>query len=96
MHLKSDRSAWRPIVHVEDINRAFLSVLEAPRRLVHNEAFNVCRIGENYRIHDLAEIVTETVLNGRITFAETAGADKRHYGMDSKKIIRTVKRFRPE
>ena len=28
--LKSDGKAWRPVVHVEDICRAFLAALEAP------------------------------------------------------------------
>ena len=39
--MQSDGSPWRPLVHVEDISRAFLSVLEAPRAAIHNEAFNV-------------------------------------------------------
>ena len=44
-------------IHVEDICRAFLAVLEAPREAVHNEAFNVGSTAENYRIRDVAEIV---------------------------------------
>ncbi len=32
VHIKSDGSPWRPIVHVEDISRAFLSVLNAASR----------------------------------------------------------------
>ena len=39
--IQSDGSPWRPLVHVEDICRAFLAVLHAPRQTVHNEAFNV-------------------------------------------------------
>ena len=61
VRLKSDGSAWRPLVHVEDICRAFLAALEAPRELVHNEAFNVGRSEENYQIRDVAQIVQETV-----------------------------------
>jgi len=38
VHLKSDGRAWRPIVHVDDISRAFLILLEAPRELVHNRS----------------------------------------------------------
>ena len=41
--LESDGSPWRPLVHVEDISRSFLAMLEAPREVVHNEAFNVGR-----------------------------------------------------
>jgi len=94
--LKSDGSPWRPIVHVEDISRAFLTALEAPKDVVHNQAFNVCRIGENYRIRELAKIVEETVPGARVTFAEGAGPDARCYRVDSRKIIRTLKDFRPQ
>ncbi|MHC4983010.1 MAG: NAD-dependent epimerase/dehydratase family protein [Planctomycetota bacterium] len=93
--LKSDGSPWRPIVHIEDISRAFLAALEAPRQLVHNQAFNVCRIGENYRIRELAQIVAETVPGARVTFAEGASPDKRCYQVDCRKIIRVVRTFRP-
>src|SRR5256885_15703001 len=55
--IQSDGTPWRPLVHVEDICRAFLAVLRAPRELVHNEAFNVGRTEENYQIRELAEMV---------------------------------------
>src|SRR5665213_2558741 len=61
--LKSDGTPWRPLVHIEDIARAFLAVVEAPRELVHNEAFNVGRTEENYRIRDVAGIVESIVPN---------------------------------
>jgi nucleoside-diphosphate-sugar epimerase len=94
--LKSDGSPWRPIVHVEDIARAFLCVLEAPRELVHNQMFNVARIGENYRIRELAQIVAETIPDARITFAEGASPDKRCYRVDSRKLIRNLKTFQAQ
>src|SRR4029453_17818335 len=50
--LQTDGSHWRPLIHVEDICRAFLAVLEAPRQAVHNEAFNIGSTAENYRIRD--------------------------------------------
>ncbi|MRR36346.1 SDR family oxidoreductase, partial [bacterium] len=34
--IKSDGTPWRPIVHIADIARAFIAVLEAPREAVHN------------------------------------------------------------
>src|SRR5437867_2174650 len=54
--LKSDGTPWRPIVHIEDISRAFLAVLSAPAAVVGAQAFNVGRDDQNYRIRDLAEI----------------------------------------
>ena len=57
VHIKSDGTPWRPIVHIEDISRAFITVLQAPREIIHNQAFNVGRTEENYRVREkLAQI----------------------------------------
>lgn len=95
MYLKSDGTPWRPIVHIADIARAFIAVLEAPRELIHNEAFNVGRNEDNYRIRDLAQIVYETVPGCRIQFAEGAQPDKRNYRVDCSKIRRVLPDFQP-
>lgn len=95
VYIKSDGTPWRPIVHIEDISRAFVAVLEAPVDLVHNQAFNVGRNEDNYRIRDIAEIVKETVPGTEVTFAPDAAPDKRNYRVDAGKIHRTLPEFRP-
>lgn len=94
--IKSDGTPWRPIVHIEDISRAFLAVLEAPRELIYNEAFNVGSTDENYQIRDIAQIVRETVPGCSIEYAEGAGPDKRCYRVDCNKIARTLPTFDPQ
>jgi nucleoside-diphosphate-sugar epimerase len=94
--IKSDGTPWRPIVHIEDISRAFLAALEAPRELIHNQAFNVGRSEENYQIRDLAEIVKETVPGCTIEFAADAGPDKRCYRADFSRITRVLPAFQPK
>jgi len=96
VYIKSDGTPWRPIVHVTDISRAFIAVLRAPRDLVHNQAFNVGRNGDNYRIRDLADIVKETVPGCRIEYAKDAGPDKRCYRVNSSKIVRVLQEFKPQ
>jgi nucleoside-diphosphate-sugar epimerase len=96
VYLKSDGTPWRPIVHIEDISRAFIAALHASRELVHNQAFNVVPLGENYRIRELAEIVAETVPGCRIEYAPDAGPDKRCYRVDSSKIMKTLPDFKPQ
>jgi nucleoside-diphosphate-sugar epimerase len=93
--IKSDGSPWRPIVHVEDICRAFLAALEAPRDVVHAQAFNVARPNENYRIKELAEIVEETVPGCAIEFAGGASPDTRNYRVDASKIAAALPNFQP-
>lgn len=96
VYLKSDGMAWRPIVHVEDMSRAFVAVLQAPREAVHNQAFNVGRTAENYRIRDLAEIVAQTVPGSRVEYAPGAEPDKRCYRVQSDKLPRLVPAFTPQ
>lgn len=95
VYLKSDGMAWRPIVHIEDMSRAFLASLEAPREKVHNQAFNVGRTQENYRIRELAEIVNQTVPESRVEYAEGASPDKRNYRVNCEKIAQILPAFQP-
>lgn len=95
IHLKSDGTPWRPIVHIEDISRAFIAALEAPADQVFNEAFNVGQTAHNYRIRDLAEIVAGVVPNCSVGFADDAGPDKRSYRVSFEKIRRKLPAFKP-
>lgn len=95
IHLKSDGTPWRPIVHIEDISRAFMAALEAPAESVFNEAFNVGQTAHNYRIRDLAEIVASVVPNSRVEFADDAGPDARSYRVSFEKIRRKLPGFQP-
>jgi nucleoside-diphosphate-sugar epimerase len=95
VHIKSDGTPWRPIVHIEDISRAFLAVLDASRDVVHNQAFNVGQTEENYRIRELAEIVQEVVPDSRIEYAKDGGPDPRCYRVDFGKIHRMLPEFKP-
>jgi nucleoside-diphosphate-sugar epimerase len=94
--LKSDGMSWRPIVHIEDIARAFVAALEAPIEIVHNQVFNVGITTENYRVREIAEIVEETVPGSRIEYAAGAGPDRRTYRVDCSKISRLLPNFKPQ
>jgi len=94
--IKSDGTPWRPIVHVEDISRAFIAALEAPREAIHAQAFNVGRPEENYRVRELAEIVRDTVPGCELEFAGDASPDTRNYRVDCSKIARALPNFAPQ
>lgn len=96
VYIKSDGTPWRPLVHVEDIARAFLSVLKAPRDLVHNQIFNVGRTEENYRIRDVANIVQEIVPNCQISYAADGGPDMRCYRVNFDRIAAALPDFQPQ
>ncbi len=96
VYMLSDGTPWRPIVHIEDISRAFVAALEAPQEAVHNQAFNVGINEENYQVRELAEIVAEVVPSCRIEYAPGASPDKRSYRVNFNKIKTSLPAFKPQ
>lgn len=95
VRLLSDGSAWRPLVHVEDIAAAFVALLEAPREVVHGRAYNIGSTSENYLIRDVAELVAEVVPGSVVTVAGGASADLRNYRVNCDRVAAEVPGFRP-
>lgn len=89
VRLESDGTPWRPLVHIEDISRAFLVMMEAPRELVHNEAFNVGRPEDNVQVRAIAEMVRDAVPGSEVSLADGAGPDLRNYRVDFSKLAET-------
>ena len=89
VRLESDGTPWRPLVHIEDISKAFLAMLEAPRELVHDEAFNVGRREDNVQVRDVAEMVRDAVPGSAVSLADSAGPDLRNYRVDFSKLTGT-------
>lgn len=93
VEVHSDGQPWRPVVHVEDVSRAFMTILEAPVETVHNQAFNIGANQLNHQIRELAEIVARSVPDCRLEMRPQAGADQRTYKADFKKFARTFPQF---
>ncbi|HUN50165.1 MAG TPA: SDR family oxidoreductase, partial [Candidatus Sulfotelmatobacter sp.] len=87
VNILSDGTAWRPIVNIVDISRAVAAVLAAPARAVHDQAFNVGRDAENYRVRDIAEIVARAVPGSQIAFGGEKTADARSYRVSFAKYV---------
>jgi len=94
--MQSDGSPWRPLVHILDIAQAFAQALVAPRDVIHNQAFNVGRIGENYRVRDVANLVAAAVPGVSVSCAPGATPDIRDYRVDFAKIHRAMPAYRPQ
>ena len=88
--LKSDGTSWRPLVHIRDISRACLALLDAPRELVHNEPFNIGSTAENYRIREVASIVDGIIADSVVTFSDGAFNDIRNYRVNCDKLATTI------
>jgi nucleoside-diphosphate-sugar epimerase len=93
--MTSDGTPWRPLVHVLDICKAIVCVLEAPRETIHNQTFNVGHNAANYRVRDIAEIVSE-IFPACETTMGTSGGDNRSYRVAFDKIYQTFPGFQCE
>lgn len=82
----SDGSPWRPLVHIEDVADAFCFLLEAPRNLIHNQAFNVGHKDNNVQIKTIAEVVQSVMPGTRIEIKSESSSDSRSYKVDFSKL----------
>jgi nucleoside-diphosphate-sugar epimerase len=93
IRIMSDGSPWRPIVHIEDISRAFLIVLTAQRELIHNQAINIGGNSENYQVRDLANIVKSIIPNADVEYAGDGAVDLRNYRVNFGKLSKLLPDF---
>src|SRR6185437_1883708 len=72
-----NREQWRPFIHVNDVARAFLAILEAPTPVISGEIFNVGDSDLNHTLGDIAERVRHVFPEARIVYEENT--DRRNY-----------------
>jgi len=89
----SDGSPWRPLVHVLDICDAVACTLDAPRTVVHNEVINVGDSGQNYRVREIAQIVSDAFPGCGLTMGSSNG-DNRSYRVSFDKIKTLFPKFK--
>lgn len=93
--LKSDGSSWRPLVHIEDVCKAYIEIMEAPLELVHNQAFNIGSTKENYRVRELATLVSAAITGSTIEFQNKNNVDIRNYRVNCDKLARLIPAAQP-
>ena len=91
--IMSDGTPWRPIVHIRDISRATIALLEAPRDTVHDESFNIGHDADTYQVRELAEIVREASDGCEVEIAGAGDPDPRSYKVDFGKFARAFPGF---
>ena len=83
--MQTEGRAWRPLIHVEDVARAYAAVLAAPDKRVAGHTFNVVASKENFRVIDVADMVTELIPH-TTRFVPTGAFDRRSYRVDGTKL----------
>jgi nucleoside-diphosphate-sugar epimerase len=84
---------WRPIVHVQDVGRAYIMALEANKNLVSGQIFNVGSNELNVTKGEVGEKIKMFVPDTQVTYDPSD--DMRDYKAEFSKI-RTTLGFKPE
>ena len=96
IEILSDGSPWRPVIHIKDLCKAFISGIEAPINLVSGQSFNVGIKDGNYTVKELAEAAQRVVPGSELVFLNQH-SDPRTYKVSFKKILGVLKDyFKPE
>ena len=95
IRILSDGTPWRPLVHVQDIARAFVTMLNAPRDVIHNQVINVGSSDQNYMVRDLASFVQQALPDSRVSYAEGGSSDPRSYRVSFRKLNTLLPEYQP-
>ena len=85
--------AWRPLIHVEDLCRAYAELLALPDDALEHTVVNVADTTANVRIMDVADTVTEEVPQCSRVPADDV-LDMRSYRVDGTRLVAMCPAFR--
>ena len=77
-----DGTPCRPLVHAQDIARAFEACLTAPAEIVSCRAYNVGTETNNLTVIEIAQTVVDTVPGSTLLITGETGSDPRSYRVD--------------
>lgn len=86
-------NAWRPLLHVEDLSRAYLAILTSRSEKLHNGVLNVVDSSSNHRVIDVADAVVEEV-PGATRAAPPMELDERSYRVEGSRLRELLPSFR--
>ena len=92
IRMTSDGTPWRPLVHVLDISNAIICSILAENKVIHDQIFNVGNTEFNYRIRDIATVISETFKCNNIKFGNSDN-DNRSYRVSFDKINESLPGF---
>src|SRR5262249_15026385 len=94
IRIQSDGTPWRPLIHCEDIARAFLAFAEAPKTAIHNKAVNVGANDQNFQVRDVGDQVKRLIPEAAITYTGEVGNDPRNYRVNFDLLGRLLPKFK--
>lgn len=85
---------WRPLIHLQDLIRAFILILEADKKKINGEIFNTGSNQQNYQVYEVANLIKKNIPDAIIENVPS-DPDKRSYNVNFSKIQKVLG-FRPQ
>ena len=76
---------WRPFIHVRDVARGIIAVLQAREEIVAGEIFNVGDDRLNSQLSEIGDLIEELIPDAEVV-REEHNVDRRNYRVSFKKI----------
>ena len=89
IEIKSDGTPWRPVIHIRDVCNALLAGLEAPKKIINGNAYNIGYENGNFSVRELAEAAARSIKGSKLVFTEEH-PDSRTYKVSFKRIFREL------
>lgn len=80
---------WRPYIHVRDMARGILTVLESPTGTVNGEVFNVGSTEQNFQKQQLVELIRPHAPDAKVRFVQKT-EDPRDYRVSFAKVNKVL------
>ena len=78
---------WRPFVHVKDVSRAIIKILNSDFKKTDNQIFNI--VGENLQIKDIGKAIKKINPKANIAFSNNVN-DNRNYKSSNNKAKKVL------
>jgi nucleoside-diphosphate-sugar epimerase len=88
--LMRDGKQCRPFIHINDVARAYSTVIENSHDAINGQIFNVGSNEQNYKLHDLAKIIGDSI-NSAYEIEWYGSIDHRSYRVSFKKFHDVLK-----
>lgn len=80
---------WRPLIHIQDLIRAFILILEADKKKINGEIFNVGSNEQNYQVYEVANSIKKIIPDIKIENVPS-DIEKRNYNVNFSKIQKVL------
>src|SRR5581483_10178014 len=92
----SDGKPWRPLIDVRDLSNFFVLFLKIETKKVNGKVFNVGFNENNYKVIEIANLISKKIKNCKIEILNTLPNDARSYQVNFSKLKKLFPKYKQQ